>query len=32
MFGSLGILLILPLVDLSRVRGSQFRPFMRFAN
>ena len=26
MFGSLFILLILPLTDLSRVRGIQFRP------
>jgi ubiquinol-cytochrome c reductase cytochrome b subunit len=32
MFGSLLILLILPLVDLSRIRGSQFRPIMKFAN
>jgi ubiquinol-cytochrome c reductase cytochrome b subunit len=32
MFGSLVILLILPLVDLSRIRGSQFRPLMKFAN
>jgi len=32
MFGSLAILLILPLVDLSRIRGSQFRPLMKFAN
>lgn len=31
MFGSLLILLILPLVDLSRIRGSQFRPAMKFA-
>jgi ubiquinol-cytochrome c reductase cytochrome b subunit len=31
MFGSLLILLILPLTDLSRVRGSTFRPFMKFA-
>lgn len=31
MFGSLLILLILPLVDLSRIRGSQFRPAMRLA-
>ena len=31
MFGSLLILLILPIVDLSRIRGSQFRPFMRIA-
>lgn len=32
MFGSLLILLILPLVDLSRIRGSQFRPAMRLAH
>ena len=31
MFGSLLILLILPLTDLSRIRGSQFRPIMKFA-
>lgn len=31
MFGSLAILLLMPLLDTSRVRGSQFRPFMRFA-
>ncbi len=31
MFGSLFILLILPLVDLSRVRGNQFRPIMKVA-
>jgi ubiquinol-cytochrome c reductase cytochrome b subunit len=31
MFGSLLILLVLPLTDLSRVRGSQFRPIMKFA-
>jgi ubiquinol-cytochrome c reductase cytochrome b subunit len=31
MFGSLLILLILPLTDLSRVRGSKFRPAMKFA-
>nr|YP_009739346.1 apocytochrome b [Tricholoma bakamatsutake]QIC20195.1 apocytochrome b [Tricholoma bakamatsutake] len=31
MFGSLLILLILPLTDLSRIRGSTFRPFMKFA-
>jgi len=31
MFGSLLIYLILPLTDLSRVRGSQFRPAMKFA-
>jgi len=30
MFGSLLILLVLPLTDLGRVRGSQFRPLMRF--
>ena len=30
MFGSLLILLILPLTDLSRVRGSTFRPAMKF--
>ena len=29
MFGSLLILLILPYADLSRVRGNQFRPFMK---
>ena len=29
MFGSLFILLILPLTDLSRIRGSQFRPAMK---
>jgi len=32
MFGSLLILLILPFTDLSRVRGSQFRPAMRLAH
>jgi ubiquinol-cytochrome c reductase cytochrome b subunit len=32
MFGSLLILLILPLTDLSRLRGSKFRPFYKFAN
>ena len=32
MFGSLLILLILPLTDLSRIRGSQFRPLMRLAH
>ena len=32
MFGSLLILLILPIVDLSRIRGSQFRPAMRLAH
>jgi len=31
MFGSLLILLILPIVDLSRVRGCQFRPIMKMA-
>jgi len=31
MFGSLLILLILPLTDLSRIRGSTFRPIMKFA-
>ena len=29
MFGSLLILLLLPVLDLSRIRGSQFRPAMR---
>ena len=31
MFGSLFILLILPIVDVSRQRGSQFRPAMKVA-
>lgn len=31
MFGSLLILLILPLTDLSRIRGSTFRPIMKLA-
>jgi len=31
MFGSLLILLILPLTDLSRIRGNQFRPAMKIA-
>jgi ubiquinol-cytochrome c reductase cytochrome b subunit len=31
MFGSLLILLILPLTDISRIRGSQFRPAMKFS-
>uniref|UniRef100_UPI0030FEDD46 apocytochrome b n=1 Tax=Singerocybe alboinfundibuliformis TaxID=1346812 RepID=UPI0030FEDD46 len=31
MFGSLLILLILPLTDLSRIRGNQFRPAMKLA-
>ena len=29
MFGSLLILLILPLTDVSRIRGNQFRPAMK---
>lgn len=32
MFGSLLILLVLPFTDLSRIRGSQFRPMMKIAN
>jgi len=31
MFGSLLILLILPITDISRIRGSQFRPAMKLA-
>ena len=31
MFSSLLILLAMPIVDTSRVRGSQFRPLMRWA-
>lgn len=31
MFGSLFILLILPLTDLARTRSNQFRPFMKLA-
>lgn len=31
MFSSLLILLAMPLLDVSRVRGSQFRPLMRFS-
>jgi ubiquinol-cytochrome c reductase cytochrome b subunit len=31
MFGSLLILLILPLTDLSRTRSNQFRPAMKLA-
>ena len=31
MLGSLLILLLIPVLDTSRVRGNQFRPFMRFA-
>ena len=32
MFGSLLILLLLPILDLSRIRGSQFRPAMKIAH
>ena len=32
MFGSLLILLILPLTDVSRIRGSQFRPLMKLCH
>ena len=32
MFGSLLILLVLPITDLSRIRVSQFRPLMRLAH
>ena len=32
MFGSLLILLVLPLTDVSRIRGSQFRPLMKLAH
>ena len=31
MFGSLLILLILPITDISRIRGASFRPAMKFA-
>ena len=31
MFGSLLILLVLPITDLSRIRGNQFRPTMKIA-
>ena len=31
MFGSLLILLVFPYTDLSRIRGNQFKPFMKFA-
>jgi quinol-cytochrome oxidoreductase complex cytochrome b subunit len=31
MFGSLLILLLLPILDLARIRGSQYRPFMKVA-
>jgi len=30
MFGSLLILLVLPLTDVSRIRGMAFRPAMKF--
>ena len=30
MFASLLILLIMPIVDTSRIRGNQFRPLMKF--
>jgi ubiquinol-cytochrome c reductase cytochrome b subunit len=30
MFGSLFILLVLPYVDISRIRSNQFRPAMKF--
>ena len=30
MFGSLLILLVIPVLDVSRIRGNQFRPFARF--
>jgi quinol-cytochrome oxidoreductase complex cytochrome b subunit len=29
MFGSLLILFVLPFVDISRIRGNQFRPFSK---
>ena len=32
MFGSLLILLVLPIIDLSVIRGSQFRPLMKLAH
>ena len=32
MFGALLIFLILPLTDVSRIRGSQFRPLMKIAH
>ena len=32
MFGSLLILLILPLTDVCRIRGSQFRPLMKLCH
>lgn len=31
MFSSLLILLVMPILDTSRIRGSQFRPLMRFS-
>ena len=31
MFGSLLILLVLPITDISRIRGNQFRPLMKLA-
>ena len=31
MFGSLLILLVLPLTDLFRIRGNKFKPFMKIA-
>lgn len=31
MFSALLILLAMPLLDTSRIRGAQFRPLMRFA-
>jgi ubiquinol-cytochrome c reductase cytochrome b subunit len=31
MFGSLLILFILPIVDLSRIRGAEFKPLSRFS-
>jgi len=31
MLAALLILLAMPLLDTSRIRGSQFRPLMRFA-
>lgn len=31
MFASLLILLVLPITDLSRIRGSEYKPFSRFA-
>ena len=30
MFASLLILLVMPIVDTSRIRGNQFRPLMKF--